>query len=434
MQQRPGSSNGRERGRKSGSFATGVPHDDSAANMQRPGGGSRHSSYGESRAHKVPAAEYFGSMAAGTIVGGSRQPRPAVRSGPTACSNASATTPRRTQRQQSGRRGNGGANGGGGASGGGGGHKAARPESFCRSQLVPPCETFASVPLTLLTSTWGERLDRTGGPCRQVWLALTANTLALYDGPGRALRLGVLPLRRVVDVGPSPTGFGVHVRYHSDLPAAVLPLPLPLSDEHLSATSLETAALFFGSAELQARWIGALRTGASPSGGLAPIPHAPPASPAALLAPVAAVVAGEPAVPMSLLAPAAAPTSPAAVLQTAFPGVLPGSAAVPPLTAAPAAVAASAVIPSLIPSLVPSALPLVPPPLLLSTPVAPPIPSGVRKPAVVPPPPPLSIVVPVDGIDGDRPDIEEDDEDNPVVAATASIAVELVKAVVTDLD
>lgn len=130
--------------------------------------------------HNLPAAEYYGSMAAGSIIGAG--------SGGHAASTL-ATTEGGARRVQ-------GPSGGPVAQRGEGRRRRsdgrasersrAVPAKLCRAQLVRPGEGAVIVlePVAIASM-------------RPAWLALTINCLTLYDGPSRTVRKLALPLRRL---------------------------------------------------------------------------------------------------------------------------------------------------------------------------------------------------------------------------------------------
>jgi len=263
-----------------------------------------------------PATEYYGSMAAGAIVGAARPAaKAAFCSSCGAARNGGSThaqaMPGRTQQSGSRRQNK--------------SSKQQQPPLPCRAQLLPYLETRARVPESLLAGG----ADAAALPAEEqalltVWLVLTPNALSMFDGPSRTRRLAVLPLRQLSTVEPLlDEALGVRLRYHAVLPACVRPPPFCAAQLPL----LNAATLLFATQELQHRWCSAF------TAGLAAVPPRPwPDAPMAPRLAAAAVTAAAGAAAAHAGAAAGAATGAAAIT------ALYGSAAValrppPPLDA-----------------------------------------------------------------------------------------------------
>jgi hypothetical protein len=221
--------------------------------MRGSGGGPRHSGGG------IPASEYYGSMAAGSIVGASRsdsggsvrsdaqRPRPARGEGKV------RATSRREQRMP----------------------RTPRPEHLCRSSLVAHGESRAEVP-TVCLGAGGLPLLSAGSACslsaehtRTVFLVLTTNALTIYETASRRQRLATYPLRKLCSVEPLPrqsdavgAATGLAAGFHADLDATQRPPALPLPQ--VPGRQFRYAALFFSRAEAQIKWLALLRQASDP--------------------------------------------------------------------------------------------------------------------------------------------------------------------------
>lgn len=148
-----------------------------------------------------------------------------------------------------------------------------KPGVLCHSQLVPCCEAWAHVPKVLLSTypTYRSGPPYAAGTPDTVTnheghrdvlavLVLTPNALSIYDGPSRARRLAVLPLRQLCAVELLHAACGLFLQFHAVVPAAVRPPPLPLDAAILPHAQLG-ASLYFEAVPASAalRWLSALR-------------------------------------------------------------------------------------------------------------------------------------------------------------------------------
>jgi len=207
---------------------------------------------------------YYGSMAAGSIVGSASRTREdgAPRNNRHG-NSANRAVARRDERRNHG-----------------------RVDHSCRATLVQPCEGTARVDescfgiggLPLLdTNTLSGPFDPASmllaARTRAVWLVLTTNSVALYDSASRRKRLATYALRRLCVVLPapfsspatesiSPPHFGVLCGFLPILTATTRPPPLPATVA--TAPCLSVATLYFDNAEAQARWLQKLCQAAAP--------------------------------------------------------------------------------------------------------------------------------------------------------------------------
>ena len=252
----------------------------------------------------LPPSEYYGSMAAGSIVGATRG----------ACPQQMPTN---------------GAGGGGrermggrGGSGGFGGQSsrreprsaAGRAEQWCRATLVPQYEGLAKVAECCVPGAGKEELplitiadlSAPAGappqptPTRSVWLVLTTNALTMYDSASRRARLATYSLRRGALVVPAVSagtdGFGVLCGFLPEeiLPPTARPPVLPLPDPSIL---LSTLGIFFTTVDKQLKWLTQLKQACDPK---PPQPALPPALPPSVAPPMNPIPTG--GLPLSALA------------------------------------------------------------------------------------------------------------------------------------
>lgn len=291
-----------------------------------------------------------------------------------------------------------------------------RSEQWCRASLVKQLEGVVLIPEACLEAL--PLLPE--GVCapaaaRSVWLALTTNTLTLYDSASRRVRLATFPLRKLRYVAAlesnaveGDAGHGLLIGFHPSVPATTRPTPLPGA---VVDGELRFATLYAASAEKQLRWVAALRQAADPKPPAAAVqPH--PSQPSAITAaaprtdrPDRCCRSGVSAV--SMAAPAPTPGSIA---------TLAGRGAAPPAAATPFRLGPGG----------------------LST--------GAGAGAAGHGPAPQASVLGVQGslaaltaavwatpVDAAVAISAEEMEDDPVVAAVAAVAVEAAAAVVTDI-
>ena len=219
----------------------------------------------------LPPSEYYGSMAAGSIMGAS-------------CGNSVNTvinTARWTGLGHSDitghghmeRRNNPRAN--------------VRIEHICRAMLISLFECYAVVPeccLRVLPALGSELAPALGldaleqkhphsPPTRTVWLVLTVNAITVYESASRRKRLATFDIRRMCAVLPAPPHtsvmntmisprFGVVCGFLRCLPTASRASPWPLSPT--GEAGLAVASFYFLSVEKQLEWLKKLRQAAEP--------------------------------------------------------------------------------------------------------------------------------------------------------------------------
>ena len=247
----------------------------------------------------LPASEYYGSMAAGSIVGGTRVGAlPQTTNGDArghsrgSRDSSSRSTSRREPRNAN----------------------AGRVD-HSRAALCPQFEGACQVPLELLEENatlpvataetlegmpYGRSPRPAVGAHRSTWAVLTTNSLTLYDCSSRHTRLASFSLRKLRAVvplpphpGPSPPTnpaygvppvpkkppvvCGILLGLLPSLPASARP-PAPVRGSTsgvLAPGSLEIAALYFPSVEIQIKWLPKLRQAADPQPPDLPLEVAP---------------------------------------------------------------------------------------------------------------------------------------------------------------
>lgn len=215
-------------------------------------------------------------MAAGTIVGARTLGTPSSaarnRGGAGTGGSARSGTNNLEQRRPSSRREGGRLNA----------HGSRADGPLCRAQLVTNHEGHALVRLPdLLPSEVGAAAHRAKlvadaglpPPC-SVWLVLTINALAVYDGASRRTRLAIYPLRKLCNIeGTESTDcagkllpiYTITLSFLSDLDATERRPTLPLQPLEEAAARLAHVPFLFASHEQQQHWLRLLRQAMCPS-------------------------------------------------------------------------------------------------------------------------------------------------------------------------